>query len=210
MRDFRWIAAVLAVFAAALAWLMMQPPAAIAEISRENGPVETASAVGFALCALAVWMRTGTGAGTKALVSALMLVLTARELDVDKRFFTRGLFKSSQYLRDDVPFGEKIVSAAILLAILGGLLALVVRERRTLRAALRRWHAGTMALAATVIFAGIAKSLDGIGRKLAPLGIEVSADLGVYLGGVEELMELAIMALLLVAILCWPRGGRQP
>lgn len=210
MRDFRWIAAVLAVFAAALAWLMMQPPAAIAEISRENGPVETASAVGFALCALAVWMRTGTGAGTKALVSALMLVLTARELDVDKRFFTRGLFKSSQYLRDDVPFGEKIVSAAILLAILGCLLALVVRERRTLRAALRRWHAGTMALAVTVIFAGIAKSLDGIGRKLAPLGIEVSADLGVYLGGVEELMELAIMALLLVAILCWPRGGTQP
>jgi len=206
MRDFRWIAVVLVVLAVALAWLMMQSLDAIVAISRENGPIENASAIGFALCALAVWMPAGTSTVTKALVSVLMLVLTARELDVDKRFFTRGLFKSSQYIRDDVPFGEKIVSALILLVILGCLVALVMRERQTIRTALRRWHAGTIALATTVVFAGIAKSLDGIGRKLAPFGVEVSDDLGVYLVGVEELMELAIMALLLVAILCWPRG----
>ena len=205
MRDFRWIAVVLVVFAAALAWLMMQPPGAIVAISRENGPIENASAIGFALCALAVWLRSGTSTVTKGLVSVLMLVLTMRELDVDKRFFTRGLFKSSQYLKDTVPTGEKIVSAVILLVILGCLVALVMRERQTIRAALRRWHAGTIALATTIVFAGIAKSLDGAARKLAPFGVEVSDDLGVYLGGVEELMELAIMALLLVAILCWPR-----
>lgn len=205
MNPTRWLVFILVTFAVALTWLMIQPLPAITELTKENGPIESASAIGFAVCALAVWTRAGTSVPTKALISILMLVLTSRELDLDKRLFTRGLFKSSQYLKDDVPFAEKIISAIILLSIIGCFIALIIRERHTLRAALSRWHAGTWALAVTLLFAAIAKSLDGIGRKLAPLGIDVPKDLSRYLSGVEELMELTIMVLLLFAILAWLR-----
>lgn len=205
----KWILAVLATFAVGMIWLMLQPLAAIGRMSAEGAGIETASALGFALCALAVWTRAGTSGITRALISVLMLTLTSRELDMDKRFFTRGLFKSTQYLKDDVPLAEKLLSGGILLLILGCFLGLLYRERHALRAGLREWHSGIVALGVTAVLAIVAKSLDGIARKLEPFGITVTDSLIVRLEGAEEVMELTIMALLLVAILApWHRGDR--
>jgi len=204
-RESRWVIAVVAVFAVFLTWLMRQTPEGIAALSEEGAGIEAASAAGFALCALAVWIRTGTAFVTKAAISVLMLALTARELDMDKRFFTRGLFKSKQYLKADVPTLEKVLSAALVLFILACFIGLIYRERHGLTAGMRRLHSGTVALAVTALLAVVAKSLDGIARKLEPFGIAVDDGLAVYLEGIEEVLEFGIMALLLVAILTWPR-----
>jgi len=208
-RDYAGLALVLIVFAVGLAWLMAQPLDVIGRVAREGGAVETASAIGFAACALLVWTRSGTAVSNKVCVTVILLAMAARELDMDKRFFTRGLFKSSQYLKEGVPLAEKIVGGAIILCILGCLIGLFLRERRTLWAGLRGGYAGALAVALAVAFAGIAKSLDGIARKLEPFGVRVTDALSVRFQGIEEVMELTIMALLLVAILAvWPGVDR--
>ncbi len=208
MRHHLWIIGVLIAFALGLVWLLAQPEPELKRLASEGEGIETASAIGFGLCALAVWARTRTAAASKVMVSVLMLVLVARELDLDKSQFTRGLFKSSQYLRGDVPVGEKLIGALILLAIAGCLIALIRREWATLRDGLRVRHAGIAALGVAAVFAAIAKSLDGIARKLEPLGIVVDEGWIVPLQGTEELMELTIAALLLVAVLVPWRGRR--
>ena len=48
------------------------------------------------------------------------------------------------------------------------------------------------------------KLLDGIARKLAPLGIEISADAERTAFVVEEIGELGIPVMFLAAILLWP------
>jgi hypothetical protein len=68
---------------------------------------------------------------------------------------------------------------------------------------LRRGEAWSLSICAAVAVAVIAKSLDGLSRKLAPLGIEVSETLNNQTTLIEEGLELAIPAFLILAVLSY-------
>ncbi len=204
-RNHIWVVVLLGILALGLIILLMQPLQTIDAIVREGGPVELASAAGYFICFMLVWTRAGTAPVTKLSISVLMLALLAREQDMDKLHFTRGLFKSSQYLKDDVPFTEKVIGLAIILGLIACAILILIREKQHIWVGWITRHTGFVALGLAILLALISKFYDGIGRKLAPFGIDVSAAMSTRFQGVEESMELAIPAFLVLAILAWPR-----
>lgn len=167
----------------------------------EGGPIETLSAIGYVVVAgLLVALMVREGRARAWPLVGLLLVMGARELDLDKRPFTEGLLKSRQYLGDAVPLAERLASLALLAGIVV-LLVLAVRRygRRTLRgvASLRP---APLLVATGLALAVVTKAIDGLDRKLAPFGISVGEPAMRLVGLVEEIGELGIPLAFTLAI----------
>ena len=68
-------------------------------------------------------------------------------------------------------------------------------------------------IAAAVLVYAVAKSLDGLARKLAPWGIEVAGWVNDIAGQSEEILELAAAVMILQAVglaVAGPRTGNGP
>jgi len=168
----------------------------------EDGPIEILSAAGYVVC-IALMFRL------RHLVSILPFVVTLlamglRELDMDKRPFTEGLLKSRQYIGDTVGPVERIVSLVILLGIIAAVVTLIYRHGRTFLAALKRANGAALCVAGAIGLVVVSKSLDGLGRKLEPLGITITEAQNTYAGMIEETLELGIPLMLGIAILAVP------
>lgn len=170
----------------------------------EGGALELASAAGY-LLALAVFAARALRPGRCWPVPVLLLAGAARELDLDKRLTDPGLLQARLYT-GDAPLAVKLAGLAVVLAILGAALVLVVRDGpgwvRALAAGARRawWAAAALGLAI------VSKSLDGVGRKLRPLGIEVTDALDTAAALVEEVLELGIPVAIVLAMTARPNA----
>ncbi len=168
---------------------------------REGGVIESMSAAGYVLAAalLILWIgRSGNRLGWP--LAGLLLVMAGRELDLDKRPFTLGLFKSREYISPEVPLAEKLIALAILLGIV---LLLVLAARRygaRLLTGLRTGEAPAWYVATGVLLVVLSKSIDGIGRKLAPIGVTVSDSAEQVFSMYEEIAELGIPIAFILAI----------
>lgn len=170
-------------------------------IIREGGFIETASAVGYLLCVVLMFVLWGARASlNKWYFSAILILFACRELDLDKRGFTEGLLKSRQYIGDTVPLLERASSAMILIAILFALAALVRGETRTFLRGLTQKSPAAFAVLAGIVFIGVFKTLDGIARKLEPLGIAVGEQTSRMASTAEEIGELGIPLMFAIAI----------
>ncbi|MFG6568388.1 hypothetical protein [Sulfitobacter sp. 1A13679] len=198
------ILALILAFAAQMVVVNGLPAATQTTLLAEGGFYESLSVVGYILCILAlVW--TLRGAVLRVWYLPLVLaVMAARELDLDKSLFTRGLFKARQYTGEGVPLGERLIAALILALIVTAILLMLRRHARPYLTALFRGRAWAGAVLLGIGFTVAYKLIDGIARKLAPLGIEVSADAERTAFVVEEIGELGIPVMFLVAILLWP------
>ena len=198
------ILALILAFAAQMVVVNGLPAATQTTLLAEGGFYESLSVVGYILCILAlVW--TLRGAVQRVWYLPLVLaVMAARELDLDKSLFTRGLFKARQYTGEGVPLGESLIAGLILALIVTAILLMLWRHARPYLTALFRGRAWAGAVLLGIGFTVAYKLLDGIARKLAPLGIEVSADAERTAFVVEEIGELGIPVMFLVAILLWP------
>lgn len=198
------ILALILAFAAQMVVVNGLPAATQTTLLAEGGFYESLSVVGYLLCILAlVW--TLRGAVLRVWYLPLVLaVMAGRELDLDKSLFTRGLFKARQYTGEGVPLGERLIAGLILALIVTAILLMLWRHARPYLTALFRGRAWAGAVLLGIGFTVAYKLLDGIARKLAPLGIEVSADAERTAFVVEEIGELGIPVMFLVAILLWP------
>lgn len=179
-------------------------------LTREHGGVELASALLY-LWAAAVWI--GLHGRREALrgwqVPGALLLMSAREFDLDKSLTSVGLLKSRLYLSAEAPAWERLLG----LAVIGLILAVVVRlVRHQGRAFLARLRAGGRAEAtmlAGLLLAAFAKSIDGIGRKLAGVGLDLGAGTVAAFGGAEEAVELMVPLLFLGAVLLGAHRRRR-
>lgn len=169
----------------------------LAEIYRENRSIEAMSAF-LLLLAAALWFGLGAFRHDPRQwhIPLILLLMTLRELDFDKAFTTSGVLQLRLY-SGAAPLWEKLIGAGFVILILCcGLRLAVLNLRRWFRGLgagdTTSWLVGTAALLLIV-----SKSLDGIDRKLAPLGVSFSRDFVVHAGRLEELMEM-VMAIMLV------------
>lgn len=167
----------------------------------ESGPFETLSAIGYALCITLMLVLWGLRATLRRwYFTAVFALFAARELDLDKKPFTEGLLKSRQYIGDTVSLGERAISALVLLAIIATVMTLLIREiGRFSRTLLRRSPAAIAVLAGLLFIVG-SKMIDGLGRKLAPYGIELSDGMTQTLSLTEEIGEMGIPIMFAIAI----------
>ncbi|SNX68802.1 hypothetical protein SAMN05878503_102288 [Cereibacter ovatus] len=169
---------------------------------KEGAGVEMVTVILLGLAILFWFWTRGLGAGLAAWHIPLLLALFAmRELDFDKRFTEQGVLKL-RYYTGPGPFSEKIVGILVIGVILAVVWALLRRNLRDWLARLARRETGAWLVAAAILVVGVAKSIDGLDRKLAPLGIDVPAIVAQRSGRIEELLELAFVLLLIQAIAC--------
>lgn len=176
-----------------------------ASLTREGGALELASA-GFYFVAIATLVvRSGRpGLWQSAVILAAMGL---RELDADKRFTSEGILSTKIFVYD-TPLWEKIVAAAVLGLLIFAIVTLLAKSWTALRAGLRSGERWTLYLAGAAVLTVVSKSIDGLARKLAPYDISISEGTSATTGRIEEVLELGIPILLIMAILETARRSR--
>ena len=172
--------------------------APVGSIIREGGPVELCSAGFFLLALMALCARSPVARAWPGMV--LLLAMFLRELDADKRFTHEGLLSSKVFVYD-TPVWQKLLAASVLAILLVSVGALIRRGAAPLFQALVARRTWALYFATAVLLAVLSKSIDGLGRKLAPFGLRVPDAVNLRAGQIEEVMELGIPVLLLMAIL---------
>ncbi len=171
-----------------------------AVIFKEGHTIEVMSAVLLASAAVFWW---GFGAddmeGRQWHIPVILLLMAMREMDFDKRFTSEGVMQLRLYSGDS-PLWEKVIGLAVIALILvcGWRLMTITLPRfwAGLRAGLpASWLAGL-----AVVLVVVAKTLDGLDRKLAGFGITISPELGTLTGRLEELLELVAYMMLVQAL----------
>lgn len=179
-----------------------------AVIFKEGHAFEVVSALLLAVAAGVWWyMEADDMQGRQWHLPVILVLMTLRELDFDKRFTSMGLLKLRLYT-GTAPLWEKVIGLAVIALIL-------ICCWRLLTISFPRWWAGLRAGRASSWLSGlavltlvVAKSLDGLDRKLAGFGIVLPADLGRISGRIEEVLELGTAILLVQALIYFLRDRR--
>lgn len=180
------------------------------QVFDEGHSIEMASAV-LLFAAAGLWLVTRwgrAGLGEWPIPVALLL-MGMRELDFDKAFTTKGILHMALYTRP-APVLEKLVGLVVICVILALLYQLVRVFLRPWLANLRARRTSAWMVAVALVLMVAAKSVDGLGRKLAGFGIEVSDQLLSRVGRIEEILELVFVLLLVQAIVWRDSANGKP
>jgi hypothetical protein len=193
---------------AALALLLpMLDGEAIHALSSESGLVEILSALGYFVCVGALLVLGGWRfvLFRSPYVTFIVLFLGLRELDFDKRLTTVGIFKSEFYLSDAISWTEKGLVILFFALLIWCLIESVERNWRRFLSLMRDRHPFPACIILAVLFGVVAKSLDGLARKVDGLGWTTSERGYLVVQGVEEILELGIPLMLILAVLIYFR-----
>jgi hypothetical protein len=185
----------------ALCWLLagLISAQSITQFFAESGPVETASVMFLVF-------TTGVLCGNMVRIHDLghwylvVLVVAAalRELDWDKVFTDRGVLSLGLY-SGEAPVLQKVIGLAVISMLVFATLRMLLRNLGGWLAALRSRELWPYLVAGTIGLTVMAKTLDGLARKLGGFGIEISADVSQTASRLEETLELVAVIMLLQA-----------
>ena len=168
----------------------------------EDGVTEMLSATGYLAALPLVWLRWHDLARPWAL-AVVLIAMCGRELDLDKRFTEPGLLQARLYTGDS-PLWLKVVGLLVVGTVLAALWRLAVPGLARWARAMPRGLAWAWALTGAGALVVVSKSLDGLQRKLAPLGIDISDAANLSASRSEELLEVLIPAALALVIALVP------
>lgn len=197
--------------AVALGWVLLglvlvETPA---QMFSEGGPIESASAFFLLVGAAAV---VGAMVRHKTLgywhIAVLILAGGLRELDWDKAFTDRGILSLGLY-SGGAPVAQKIAGMFVVVLLIGAGLRLLRCNFGSWVQGLQRKQLWAWLMAGALACFAIAKTLDGLGRKLAWWEVELSAGAIRTAMRCEEVLELfgATLVLQVVGLVLlqrWP------
>lgn len=176
------------------------------EVFAESGPIERLSALYLILSAGLLAMMSERGRWHQVV---LVAAAGLRELDWDKAFTDSGVLSLRLY-SGDAPLIQKAAGLVVLSVLIVAGIRLL---RRDLGPWLRDLRAGRLAawlIALILMMHAVAKSLDGLGRKLAPWGVDLAEWTNRLAGRSEEALELVAAILILqIVVLIRYHDGRQ-
>ena len=177
---------------------------------QEGGLVENLSAVGyFVAFILLIFRMAKQKSVTPWSLATMLLCFGMRELDFDKRFTTMGIFKSRFLQSSEVPINEKIVGTLVIAALLTCIFFLLKTHFRPFITNLKRRDENTLIVFLALGLMVFSKSIDGLSRKLAGIGISTSSSIDQLACNIEESMELMVPILFIVAILNTFRSQKE-
>ncbi|MBR0556185.1 hypothetical protein J5J10_10900 [Ciceribacter sp. L1K23] len=169
---------------------------------RESGGLELATALLFGYTAVVwLWTRSGDEWRVHWQLPAVMLMMMGRELDLDKKLTSIGLLQSKLYFSAEAPMMERILGIVVIAVTITIVVRLLRYNAGIFIEALRSRTPWAWGVVAAIALGVVSTSLDGIDRKLAPLGISIDPALAAKAALAEEFLELLIPLLLLAATL---------
>jgi hypothetical protein len=171
---------------------------------KEGGFVESASALGYLLCAIFAACK-GKIVFLKKYhyFFTLLVFFTLRELDLHDKFTTMGIFKTIFYISDKVPFIEKLIGAIVVGVLLYVVFIILHRHFKQFWLGMKRHSPPAIGVLIAVILIFMSKLIDGIGRKLNTFGIELSDFAIAYMEAMEEIIELGIPIFIFISFLTY-------
>lgn len=165
----------------------------------EGGLVESSSAAGYFICATFIIYKGSTNyLKSHHYFLILIIMFGLRELDFDKRFTTIGILKSKFLFSNQVPIFEKVIGFFIILILIYTVYRIIKNHLRSFLLHLKEFNTITTGTLFSIAFLVISKSIDGLGRKLKPLGIELSELQTTHIEALEEILELGIPIMLIL------------
>ncbi len=135
-------------------------------------------------------------------IPTALFLAALREMDFDKRFTEQGLLKL-RYFTDSGPWLDKLPGVLLVLVLLWMFYRLARQNLLPLLRDLWTHHVGAWMVAVGGAALVLAKSIDGIDRKLAPFQIHVDPTLVMRLARVEESLEMVFSMLMLLAVVIY-------
>lgn len=195
---------------AALSFLSLKLSPPMSELLlKEGGVVENLSAIGYLLCIFFLfYVGRATSLSSHWYLYVILLAMALRELDFDKRFTATGVLKSKFIVADDVGLVAKVIGSTIVLFVLWSVFIWIRNHGKQFIQGVVQLQSSSWAAGFAMFFVVFTKSIDGLARKLEPLGIQVSTELNVLSSRTEEIFELGIPITLFCAIfLYWGYSG---
>lgn len=202
-RSYGYVAAALAI----LAGIVLGFREAVEDILlTESGLIERASALGYFACAAYMLAKGGRDfIRTRGYFVVLVTLFGCRELDFDKAFTTIGILKSRFFVSPDVPYGEKLAGFIVISMLIWSVYNILSQHFSGFLSDLRAKTPESVGIAIVFFLLAFSKSIDGLPRKLQPLGIEVSAEVNAFFGALEEVLELGIPVYIAIVAHAWFR-----
>lgn len=166
------------------------------EVFAESGPIERLSAAYLILSALLLATLHGAGRWHQVV---LLGAAGLRELDWDKAFTDSGVLQLRLY-SGDAPLVQKAVGLLVLAVLITAGIRLLRRDLGPWLRGLRDGQLRAWMIALILALHAVAKSLDGLGRKLAPWGVELADWTNKVAGRSEEALELIAAILILQVV----------
>lgn len=204
-----WLPLVTVALSVAL-W-MAWPPERLMESFKEEGFVETSTAVLFFVLALAVWFTAShERLGVRWALSVMLAAGGARELDLH-RAFTDGssMLKVSFYLRD-APLQQKLAAFVVLLMIAIAAWVLIARYARPFVRGLRQREALAITVLCFFVTMLVSKVFDRSINVLAQdFGVHVTLSAKALVSVLEESLELCLTLLAVIGLAQHRRRARR-
>lgn len=198
-----WSFAIMAILGSvALVMIDLMTKRTGSSLFRESGSFELATALLYGYTAV-IWLWTRPGDEWRVFwqVPAVLLLMMGREFDLDKSLTSVGILQSKLYLTNEAPLMERILGVVVIAFVVTVAVRLVRFNSTIFVNALRDRSIWAWSVLAAIGLAVVAKSLDGLERKLAPFGISVNPAIAGKAEFMEEFLELGIPLLLLAATL---------
>jgi hypothetical protein len=171
---------------------------------KEGGFVESASALGYLLCAIfAAYKGKIVFLKQYHYFFTLLIFFTLRELDFHDKYTTMGIFKTRFYISDKVPFSEKLIGTIVVGVLLYIVFIILHRHFKQFWLGLKRHSPPAISVLIAVILIFVSRLVDGIGRKLIGFGIELSDVAMSYAEAIEEIIELGIPIFIFISFLTY-------
>lgn len=182
--------------------LLFLPGTLAAILIKENGLIEIAQCTGYAAGALISWSYAKRGIWKGGLNGGTVLLLLAlRELDFQRSFTGISITRTKFYFSAQVPILIKVIGGCIALSMLSALMLLIARNTRSLVQGMRERKEWAFSAASGVILLPVALILDASLRFLEFFGIRASKEAHLAKTVFEEMTELAIPSLFLIALI---------
>ena len=179
-------------------------------IVKEDGPVESLTAVFYIVTALWLfYMRLTDPAKRTGLAGIIVLLLGFRELDLHQEFTTMGILKSRYYISPEVPVVEKTISAIILILIVIVTIKFIHSNFRTFVDGLKSRSAVAVHAAIGIGLMVFSKVWDGFAEPIRPLVRLFYSNPPVSMHITEEMAELAIPLFFFLAAYHYSKGQRS-
>lgn len=173
----------------------------------EDGPIEWLT-VALYVVALGYILLKGVYQPLKW-IFWLTVLLMLRELDFDSRFTNSKITKSDFLIGADIPALQKIYGFTLLALVAWVVFKVIKTHAAGFLSELRAGSDLALSVLLAILAAGLSKFVDGGRRKLGYIGIELSEQQVTGLQLFEEILELSIPLLIMVAISFFLRRYRR-
>ncbi len=192
---------------------LVDEPRLVKRLTRENGPVETLSALlwlGAGLASLVVSARARSMRLEWGLGGIVLVALSAREFDFQKRFFDWNLANRNNYFDASIPLDERLTVIAIgVIPLAAVVFTFLGRMARPFRDGWRRKERWTRDFPIMVAMVLVSSRLDKFHHVMPALGI---ASRWQYVAVMyEEAIEFSVALFVVLTLLpAWRRAVGGP